>query len=50
MISEILRQGKYVMHHSREFNETYDLYYRIIDKQLFEKELLPLITIKSKQK
>lgn len=42
-IAGLLRQGKYVMHHSRAFNEAYDLHYRIIDKELFETELLHLI-------
>lgn len=42
-IARMLKQGKYVMHHSRAFNEAYDLHYRIIDKELFENELLPLI-------
>lgn len=42
-IAQMLKQGKYVMHHSRIFNEAYSLHYRIIDKELFEKELLPLI-------
>lgn len=42
-INGLLQQGKYVMHHSRAFNEAYDLHYRIIDKELFEEEILPLI-------
>lgn len=42
-IARMLKQGKFVMHHSRAFNEAYDLHYRIIDKELFENELLPLI-------
>lgn len=42
-IARMLKQGKYVMHHSRTFDEAYDLHYRIIDKELFENELLPLI-------
>lgn len=42
-IAGLLQQGKYVMHHSQAFNDAYDLHYRIIEKKLFEKELLPLI-------
>lgn len=42
-IAQMLEEGKYIMHHSQTFNETYDLHYRIIDKELFENELLPLI-------
>lgn len=42
-IANLLREGQYVMHHSRVFEETYDPHYRIISRELFEKELLPLI-------
>lgn len=42
-IAGLLQQDKYVMHHSRAFNEAYDLHYRIMDKNLFKKELLPLM-------
>jgi len=42
-IQEKLKEGKYVGHHSKQFNETYNPHYRIIDKEIFEKELLPLL-------
>lgn len=42
-IAGVLQAGKYVMHHSREFGETYDPHYRIIEKTIFEKEILPFI-------
>lgn len=42
-IRQLLEQGKYAMHHSRTFVENYDPHYRIISKDIFEKELLPLI-------
>ncbi|MGN0213878.1 MAG: hypothetical protein ACI4AH_03605 [Muribaculaceae bacterium] len=42
-IDSLLVQGKYVMHHSRKFNAAYDPHYRIISKEIFEAELLPLI-------
>lgn len=42
-ISKLLQSGKYVMHHSRIFNEAYDPHYRIIEKSIFEKEILPVI-------
>ncbi len=42
-IDSLLGQGKNVMHHSRSFTDTYDPHYRIIGKQIFEEELLPLI-------
>ena len=40
-ISEMLRQGKYVMHHSRRFNTAYHPHYRIIRLDVFEREILP---------
>lgn len=42
-IDHLLEEGKYVMHHSRIFGETYDPHYRIMNKEIFEKEILPLI-------
>lgn len=45
-ILQLLKQGKYAMHHSRAFVENYDPHYRIISKDIFEKELLPLINNK----
>lgn len=42
-IAELLQAGKYVMHHSQGFAEAYDPHYRIIEKTVFEKEILPLI-------
>ncbi|MBR1850331.1 MAG: hypothetical protein IJ789_03055 [Bacteroidales bacterium] len=42
-IDSLLSAGQYVMHHSRHFNETYSYFYRIIAREIFEKELLPLI-------
>lgn len=42
-IMELLRSGNYVAHHSRHFNDTYSLHYRIISSDIFEKRLFPLI-------
>lgn len=39
----ILDQGKYASHHSIAYNEAYHPHYRLIEKTIFEKELLPLI-------
>lgn len=39
-----LREGKYVVHHSRHFNDNYSLHYRIISRDLFRRRILPLIT------
>lgn len=40
-INEMLRQGKYVMHHSRRFNAAYHPHYRIIRRDVFERDILP---------
>lgn len=42
-IDSLLQQGQYVMHHSQAFLDAYDPHYRIIDKTIFEREILPLI-------
>lgn len=48
-IEALLQSGKYAMHHSRDFVEAYDPHYRIIEKTIFENELLPLINSKTKK-
>lgn len=40
-ISEMLAQGKYVMHHSRRFNAAYHPHYRIIRHDIFVRDILP---------
>lgn len=42
-IRDMLNKGEYVMHHSKAFEQEYDPHYRIIRKDIYEKELLPLI-------
>jgi hypothetical protein len=42
-ISQILQQGRYVMHHSSQYREAYNPHYRIIAKGIFETEILPLL-------
>lgn len=42
-IMNILDQGQYASHHSFAYNEAYHPHYRLIEKTIFEKELLPLI-------
>lgn len=42
-IDSLLATGNYVCHHSRRYNEAYHPHYRLIDKQVFESRLLPLI-------
>lgn len=42
-ISELLDKGEYVVHHSENFEKKYTPHYRIIEKSIFEKEILPLL-------
>jgi hypothetical protein len=42
-IKEMLATGYYAVHHSRLYNEHYAPHYRIIAKDIFEKEILPLL-------
>lgn len=43
MIHSVLEQGKYAVHHSEIYNSEYQPHYRIIEKTIFEEEILPLI-------
>ena len=42
-IAAMLAEGHYAVHHSRVYNEHHAPHYRIIAKDIFEKEILPLI-------
>ena len=42
-IAQQLSEGKYVMHHSRAFNQYYHPHYRIIRREFFEQHILPAI-------
>lgn len=42
-IIEMLDQGEYVSHHSLQYEQHYDPHYRIIEKSIFEKEILPFL-------
>ena len=42
-IIELLDRGEYVMHHSQQFEQHYDPHYRIIEKNIFEKEIKPYL-------
>ncbi len=42
-IEQTIKSGKYAVHHSRLFNETYRQHYRIVRRDVFEQMLLPLI-------
>ena len=39
----LLDEGMFVMHHSEPFSEAYDPHYRIIRRDIFLKEILPLL-------
>ena len=41
LIAKNLAEGKYMMHHSRQYNEYYHPHYRIIHRSIFEQEILP---------
>ena len=42
-IESLLGEGRYAWHHSRAYNEHYRPHYRLIRRDIFERELLPLI-------
>ena len=41
LLANLLKEGKYVVHHSASFNKHYHPHYRIIRKDLFEEKILP---------
>ena len=41
LLSNLLKEGKYVVHHSQKFNDHYHPHYRIIRKDIFEEKILP---------
>lgn len=43
-IEDRLDRGEYVGHHSKVFEDTYTPHYRIIRREIFEKELEPLLS------
>ena len=42
-IYEILSKGEYQMSHSKRYDDAYEPHYRIIEKNIFNKEILPYI-------
>jgi hypothetical protein len=40
-IDDLLKDGEFIMHHSNRFNELYKPHYRIIERKIFEQEILP---------
>lgn len=45
-IESLLERGGYTVHHSYSFNSTYNFHYRIVRKDVFEAEILPLFSKK----
>lgn len=43
LLANLLKEGKYVVHHSPKFNRHYHPHYRIIRRDLFEEKVLPLL-------
>ena len=41
LLANLLKEGKYVVHHSASFNKHYHPHYRIIRKDFFEETILP---------
>lgn len=42
-IQKLLDEGKYASRHSMEYNEAYHPHYRLIEKSIFESDILPLL-------
>lgn len=42
-IDSLMAEGHYILHHSPIFEETYHPHYRIVARDIFEKELKPLL-------
>ena len=42
-LMSMMDSGSYVVHHSRRFNEAYGPHYRLVRRDLFEQEILPLL-------
>ena len=43
----LIEGGEYVMHHSELFEQHYEPHYRIIETNIFQREILPLIEQKN---
>lgn len=48
-IMDLLANNKFIVHHSKRFNEAYHQHYRIVSKDIFADEIYPLID-KARQK
>lgn len=45
-LAESFRQGVYIVHHSRAFNEANNFHYRIVSRDIFNRTLRPLLNSK----
>jgi hypothetical protein len=43
LLQQMFDRGEYVFHHSTRFNQAYGPHYRLIRRDLFEQELLPVL-------
>ena len=43
LIDSVLNQGRYALSHSTEYREAYNPHYRIVRRDIFEQEILPLL-------
>ena len=48
-IEQVLEMGKYAISHSPEYRDAYAPHYRIIRRDIFEQEIMPLITSEPQQ-
>ena len=48
-IDSVLSVGKYAISHSPEYREAYHPHYRIVERNIFEKEIKPMIERKTKK-
>lgn len=44
LIDSVLASGRYALSHSPDYREAYHPHYRIVERSIFERELLPLIS------
>ena len=46
LLQQMFDRGEYVFHHSTRFNQAYGPHYRLIRRDLFEQELLPVLQMR----
>lgn len=48
-IDSLLQAGKYAISHSPEYREAYRPHYRIVERNIFEREIMPLLPAKKEE-